>query len=107
MKNRRRTCAKSLMLRASHALLKKRKAQTQVEAGSGEAAPVPMATEGGDETPLAEDGDETPIAEAGGGEAAPATPEPVAEVPWPAAGVKVAVGVEHLMHALRLGERRQ
>ena len=41
----------------------------------------------------------------GGGEAAPATPEPVPEVPWPASGVQVAVGVEHLMHTLRLGDK--
>ena len=55
----------------------------------------------GDETPLAAGaGDETPVP--------PASPEPVPEASeaalWPEAGVKVAVGVEHLQHSLRFGE---
>ena len=69
-------------------------------------------------------GDETPQPAGVGQVEAPATPEPVAEVvvkveapatpplfsephetvPWPEAGVKVAVGVEDLSHCLRLGE---
>ena len=49
------------------------------------------------------DGEETPRL-CGYGEAAPASPEPVPEVRWPNAGVRVAVGVEHLAHTLRLGE---
>ena len=79
-----------------------------------------------DEAPLAAGaGDETPVPGGQGGEA-PATPEAVFEakavvkveplaspepVPeaseaalWPEAGVQVAVGVEHLAPALRLGE---
>jgi hypothetical protein len=35
---------RSLRLKASKAFLRKGKAHSQVEAGSGEAAPVPMAT---------------------------------------------------------------
>ena len=54
---------------------------------AGEEAPIPAAA--GEETPL---------------EAAPAAPEAAPEVLWPAAGDKVAVGVEHLLHTLRVGE---
>ena len=80
------------------------------------------------EAPLAEAppaGDETPVPGGQGGEAPatpeavpeakavvkvepPASPERVSEAPeaalWPEAGVKVAVGVEHLAHSLRVGE---
>ena len=67
---------------------------------------TPIAAGGGMATPIwSGDGEATPLGAAsplgaGGGEAA----EPVPEVLWPAVGVKVAVGVEHLMHVLRLGE---
>ena len=41
-------------------------------------------------------------------EESPATPVPVSEAPedppWPQAGVRVALGIEHLSHTLRLGE---
>ena len=67
----------------------------------------------GDETPLGGDLLEAPatpepVPEAVVEVEAPATPEPVPEppeaVPWPKAGVRVAVGVENLAHYLRLGE---
>ena len=69
----------------------------KLESKKAEAAPA------GDEAPLAAGAGDTPIAE---------EPEPIAEEPepiaeaalWPEAGVKVAVGVEHLQHSLRLGE---
>ena len=53
--------------------------------------------EGGEATPPGEEGSFEELGEAEGGEAAP-------EVHWPAVGVKVAVGIEHMMHVLRLGE---
>ena len=94
----------------------------KLESKKAEAAPA------GDEAPLAAGAGDTPIAdepepaeepEAGDGGTAiaeepeaketPASPEPVPEASeaalWPEAGVKVAVGVEHLQHALRLGEK--
>ena len=83
------------------------------EAPAEDATPQPVL---GYETPTSErDGEETPRP---GPEAAPfipkpvkveapATPQPVSEAAaahWPEAGVKVAVGVESLMHSLRLSE---
>ena len=96
-----------------------------VEAG----AETPLGPQG-DETPLGPQGDETPLFEKG--EGAPATPEPEVEAPqpeveapppapevkvkieppeevaedmlWPQPGVRIAVGIENLMHALRHGD---
>ena len=52
----------------------------------------------GTATPLAEgEGMATPVGE---GTAGPATPEQI----WPAKGVRLAVGLEHLSHSLRLGD---
>ena len=61
-------------------------------------APVPANLE--DESDN-EDGDDDAGGEAADDEAAP---EAAPEVLWPAAGDKVAVGVEHLLHTLRVGE---
>ena len=68
--------------------MRRRRAES-VAAGeaAGEEAPIPAAA--AEETPL---------------EAAPATPEAAPEALLPAAGETVAAGVEHLGHALRLGE---
>ena len=85
----------------------------QREAAGAEAAEA-AAADGGEETPCpaGEAGDETPGADLAELEAeleaamcgeAEAVEEDEAP-PWPQAGVKVAVGVEHLSHSLRVGE---
>ena len=70
-----------------------------------EAPPAEGHAPAGGETPHdAPAGGETPHAS----QEAPASPEPEPEASeaalWPQAGVKIAVGVEHLLHSLRLGE---
>jgi len=97
----------NFMQKVARAHVRRRKLLKKGEAEGGEA--TPLGAEGGEATPGAEGGEATPLGAEGGeatplGEAAPGSPEPVPEVPWPAYGVKVAVGVEHLMHSLRLGE---
>ena len=75
-------------------------AETSLGGGDGVETPQSGGLCEGDgvETPLGDgNGVKTPVAVEG-----PATPEPEQ---WPEAGVKVAVGVEHLTHSLRLGER--
>ena len=95
MKNLTKFALRKGLAAALKASLRKKKAaagKADLEAPEAEAAPQPL------ETLKAEPAPCTPEAEAAA-EAAPA-PEPL----WPAAGVKVAVGVEDLMHCLRLGE---
>ena len=94
--------------------LRRRAKEKQAES---ELAAIDEAAAAGEETPLGAAGDETPplgqdeeavVAPATSKPEvkvkieAPATPEPA---PWPQPGVEVAVGVEHLSHSLRLGER--
>ncbi len=104
---------KRLGATAMRAHLRNRRLCKKGEAGVGEATTTspglgevpPIVGELGEVTPPAglELGEVTPVGLEGG--EAPGTPEPLAEVPWPAPGVRVAVGVEHLLHALRLGDR--
>ena len=128
LKNLRKTVLNKATEKAVRAHLRRRKAMQSKKAeapAAGDETPL-AAGAAGVEAPAAA-GDETPLPKGESGEA-PASPEPVSEakakavvkveppaspepVPeaaeaalWPEAGVKVAVGVEHLQHSLRLGE---
>ena len=75
------------------------KAHKRKAAEAPEAEPAAEAAEAAEAEPAAEAA-EAPPAEAPEAEPAAEGAEPL----WPAAGVKVAVGKEHILHCLRLGE---
>jgi hypothetical protein len=106
LRNLRKHASNKVTLKAMRAYVKRRKASLAAAGEAGVA--TPLAAPPGEVTPLAAAaGEVTPHAaagEAGNGEAVPGTPTPIPEDLWPAAGVEVAVGVEHLTHSLRLGE---
>ena len=122
LKNLRKHAANKATQKAVRAHVRRRKAKSAAAPGEppGEITPhaaapgepagevTPGAEAAGEVTPGAEAaGEVTPHAasgEAGSAEAVPGTPTPIPEDLWPAAGVQVAVGVEHLLHSLRLGE---
>ena len=102
----RRAIAKALKRR-----LREAKKVEAVVASVGAETPIAGGPDG-DESPVAgkPDEDEEPVPEASDAPlAGEPGPEPIPEAPeaalWPEAGVQVAVGVEHLQHSLRLGEK--